>query len=272
MNKINLAILSLIVLMVLAAGAIVSILFLQRKQPQTIPSRATDLSCRVDSAFCSFSSDDTATSFKVEIIDKSTGEKIVSKTTPDKTVYFTSKIGHTYECSVIPINACGQGSAASGQTTCFADTTPIPTPTDTPPTPTPTVPEDSPTPTLTPPPDLTQTPTSSPQATSTPPPQSCAAKSCDNTSNPCASGLICIQANDGSNYCTLPEFQDACRDNPGESTCCTAPTVTQSAEATSLPVSITSTQTSEIPSVGEPIFIKIFGLISIAVIFLGLVL
>src|SRR3989344_7889713 len=86
-------------------------------------------------------------------------------------------------------------------------------------TPEPTLtPTDTQTPTLTPEP--TETAASNP--TATPIPVACGTKSCDNTTNPCRSGLSCVQANDGSNYCTLPEFQDGCKVNPSQSSCCTA--------------------------------------------------
>lgn len=94
---------------------------------------------------------------------------------------------------------------------------------------------DIPTPTVTTPvaptitPMLTNTPaptaTSTPGPTATPPPVSigCGVKACDNTSNPCQSGLICVHADDGSNYCALPEYQTACKTNPSLESCCTAP-------------------------------------------------
>lgn len=96
-------------------------------------------------------------------------------------------------------------------------------PTNTPPpgatkTPTPTR---TPTPTSTPIPTATSTP--GPTATTAPVPVGCGVKACDNTTNPCRSGLTCVQANDGSNYCALPEYQTACRENPSLTSCCTAP-------------------------------------------------
>lgn len=69
-------------------------------------------------------------------------------------------------------------------------------------------------------------PTSTP--TPTPIPLECGIKGCDNSTNPCKSSLTCIQANNGSNYCTMAEFSNACKSNPSVSSCCSeSPTVTQ---------------------------------------------
>lgn len=185
--------------------------------------------------------------------------------------------------------------------------TPTLTPTGTPFTPTPTItptgaitPTDEPTstptktstPTLTP--TLTLTPTRTPTTppgqptntrapTATPIPVACGTKSCDNTVNPCRSGLECVQANDGSNYCSLPEFVDACKENPSQQSCCTAP-----GNATPTEIVLVNTtaapgggsgstggsaaQTTEIPAAGIATFGKIFAVISAAIIVLGLIL
>ncbi|KKP66470.1 MAG: Integrin alpha beta-propellor repeat protein [Candidatus Roizmanbacteria bacterium GW2011_GWA2_35_19] len=93
-----------------------------------------------------------------------------------------------------------------------------PTPTGTP----------GPTATNTPVPSATPTtppgqPTNTPGPTATPIPVLCGTKDCDNTTNPCRSGYNCVQAHDGSNYCTSPDFTEACKANPSYNTCCTAP-------------------------------------------------
>ena len=113
--------------------------------------------------------------------------------------------------------------------------TPTPTPTR---TPTPTLTR-TPTPTWTPTPTITVTPTVIPTGTippsntptvtltasptATPIPVLCGTKGCDNATNPCISGYSCIQANDGSNYCSSPDFVNACKANPTYDSCCTAP-------------------------------------------------
>ena len=120
--------------------------------------------------------------------------------------------------------------------------TPLPTPTVPPnivltPTSPPAITTLTPTPTKTP--TATPTPTSAPSATPTTAPtpttsvptptlvpNTCGTKGCDNTTNPCRSGLICMQASDGSNYCAMPDYQTACSANPSQTTCCTAPTPT----------------------------------------------
>lgn len=96
----------------------------------------------------------------------------------------------------------------------------------------------TPTPTSTPIPTATATPTTLPgQPTNTPAPTStstpgptltlipvlCGTKDCDNATNPCRSGYTCVQANDGSNYCTSPDFANACKSNPSYNSCCIAP-------------------------------------------------
>ncbi|MDO8609058.1 MAG: hypothetical protein Q7R95_00780, partial [bacterium] len=125
----------------------------------------------------------------------------------------------------------------------------IPTPTVTPfniitntPTPTPTgiivltnTPTPTPTPTPTTPPGVTNSPTPIPSNTPiptatpippTPVPVGCGTKGCDNANNPCRSGMSCVQANDGSNYCSLTDFVNACKANPSTSTCCAPPPLT----------------------------------------------
>ncbi len=164
--------------------------------------------------------------------------------------------------------------------------TPTPTRTPTPPpgatnTPTPTrTPTPPPGATNTPTP--TRTPTPPPGATNTPAPlaQSCGVKACDNTTNPCATGLICVQANDGSNYCTFSEFQNTCKSNPTVTSCCTlngnTPTPTEIVlvqnTVTPGPSTTTVAAVTSIPPAGNTTFSKIFGLVSTAIILLGLIL
>lgn len=144
-----------------------------------------------------------------------------------------------------PLTSCGTSEQIKFN--CYTDCScnPEPTATPTPPdvtnTPTPTdVITNTPTPTATPTNTPTATPTSTPTntptpttppgqptntpgPTSTPIPVPCGTKSCDNTTNPCRDNYICVQANDGSNYCTSPDFQTACKANPTYNNCCTAP-------------------------------------------------
>ena len=123
--------------------------------------------------------------------------------------------------------------------------TPVPTATNTPtptrtPTPTPTTPPGQPTNTPAP------TATNAPGPTLTPIPVLCGTKSCDNATNPCRSGYSCVQAKDGSNYCTSPDFADACKANPSYNTCCTAP-----GAPTATPTEIILAKTSISPTVAK---------------------
>lgn len=124
--------------------------------------------------------------------------------------------------------------------------TPIPTNT---PTPTagisPTI-TNTPTPTPTTPPNE---PTYTPAPTATLIPVLCGTKDCDDRTNPCRSGYVCIQANDGSNYCASPDFVDACRANPSYNSCCTAPGA-PTATPTEIVV-VKTTSTPQAPVSGE---------------------
>lgn len=156
---------------------------------------------------------------------------------------------------------------------CICKTTPTPTPTTPVNTPTPTqtptltaTPTQTPTPTITPTgtpgPTATPTPTSTPGPTTTPVPVGCGTKGCDNSFNPCRSGLSCVKANDGANYCSLPEFTAACQQNPSVASCCSPP----GNSPTNTPVAAAPT----IPSVGggaQP-----WLLIPLGIVLLGLFL
>ncbi|MFA6532467.1 MAG: hypothetical protein WCT22_00540 [Patescibacteria group bacterium] len=141
---------------------------------------------------------------------------------------FVSRFGPTACTGVNPTNTPTPTPTIPTTTNTPTPTrTPTPTPTRTP-TPTPTrtpTPTVTPTGTLTPTPTgtLTPTPTNTPGPSATPIPVICGTKDCDNATNPCRTGYNCVQANDGSNYCTSPDFTDACKANPSYNSCCTAP-------------------------------------------------
>lgn len=182
-----------------------------------------------------------------------------------------------FDCS-----GCSSPASSPTLTPTLPVTTPSLTPSPSPaasitpsvsPSPSPTLPlspSPSPNPTKTP----TPTPTLTPGPSATPVPVACGSKSCENTTNPCKAGLICQQANDGSNYCTLPEFKEACKKDPNLTTCCSAqansPTPTEIIVAKA--TATASAKTTEIPPAGIARFGAIFGAISLAVILLGLVL
>ena len=123
-------------------------------------------------------------------------------------------------------SATGTPVPAASNTPALTNTptlTPTPTsaitatPTVTPaksPTPAPTT-AFSPTPTLSPTPI---------PPTTIPGTVSCGEKGCDTNTNPCKSGLVCVLANDGSKYCSVPALQAACVQNSTQASCCTNPT------------------------------------------------
>ncbi len=58
-----------------------------------------------------------------------------------------------------------------------------------------------------------------------PEPAACGFSPCD-TDDDCKDDLVCITADDGDNYCAIEEYEEACADDPNETTCCTEPTPT----------------------------------------------
>ncbi|MEK7634022.1 MAG: hypothetical protein AAB437_04225 [Patescibacteria group bacterium] len=125
-------------------------------------------------------------------------------------------------------------------------------------TPTPTAtPTNTPTPTPTATPTITPTGTPGPTATNTPGPSAtpipvlCGTKDCDNATNPCRSGYSCVQAKDGSNYCTSPDFAEACKANPSYNSCCTAPGA-PTATPTEIVLAKTSPTKAPVPVSGRP--------------------
>lgn len=138
---------------------------------------------------------------------------------------YCSQPEHQTACNANPnTNSC-----------CSAPNTPTPTRPANTPTPTittPTPPASTPTPTpqqcrvvikpqsadTTPTPTaVTPTPTQGP--TPTPGAYSCGYSECTDD-NSCAGDLICIDASDGKSYCSKPENDTACINNPGAESCC----------------------------------------------------
>src|SRR3990167_11039249 len=105
-NKKTLTIISIFSFVVLI-GLIIGLYLL--KIPQPFVNRANQAICPAEGATCSFESDGTATSFKVEVIDQQTGQKILTTNTSEKSVRFTPIVNHKYTCKVTPINSCGEG-------------------------------------------------------------------------------------------------------------------------------------------------------------------
>jgi len=169
-------------------------------------------------------------------------------------------------CGTIQVDTPGQGfKSESMKCGCDTKTTTNETPssTPTPPkstntptpiliislTPTPIIPTNTPVPPTptTPPGQPTNTPvppTNTPIPTATPVPPTpgvyaCGYTPCDNGGRQCSSGLTCVTANNSAQYCSLPQYVDTCKTNPGYTGCCTAPNIAQGPSPTRiiLPVS-----------------------------------
>jgi hypothetical protein len=68
-------------------------------------------------------------------------------------------------------------------------------------------------------------PTPTPTPTPTPESIVCGELGCENNFD-CDTGLICITADNGNNYCGEPDFKSACADNPSQTNCCEEPDTT----------------------------------------------
>jgi hypothetical protein len=58
---------------------------------------------------------------------------------------------------------------------------------------------------------------------------------CDNTTAPCSTGLTCIAANDGKKYCTQTSLENACKETPNKTACCSVPSNTPTPSTTTAP-------------------------------------
>jgi hypothetical protein len=187
---------------------------------------------------------------------------------------------YAYRCSASPQQCPAVSPTNPPEQPTGPTSTPVITNTPTP-TPTGIIPTSSPTPTptiiLTVTPTLTATPTpttppgqptSTPGPTATPIPVPCGTKNCDDKTNPCRLGYVCVQGSDGSNYCSGLDLTEACKANPSFVSCCTAPGVPT---ATSIPTTtIVRTKTASVPSAGVAQW-GVFGIIG-TIILVGLLL
>jgi len=250
MNKKTIIILSSVFIGVLVIGFLTG-LFLLRRKP-TIPGKATGPSCPVNSGTCNWSSDDTATSFNVRIVDQTTGSTILTTTTTEKKVNFTPVAGHSYKCLVTPVNSCGTGPEKTDTATCLVNITetPVLTPTITPTPPEETTPTATPEASLTP--TLTTTPTPTEEASPTP------------TSTP---GLTEIPT-----PTPTPTPTDTVESTPTETPTSTPlPTNTPAQEISSAVTEALAQQSSPtIPQSGTPVQ-WFFVIIPVAIIILGLI-
>lgn len=81
-------------------------------------------------------------------------------------------------------------------------------------------------------------------------PAACGYTQCD-YEHPCTSGLICTTAKNDKSYCAKPENEQACKNNPNDTTCCSGPTPTEIVIAKGGPTNTPPPPT--IPSAGVPI-------------------
>src|SRR3989344_4046659 len=118
-NKKTVLIISLVFITIVLLSYLASTLLLREKP--TLPSKATGTqgpTCpESNSGFCSWSSDESATSFDVKIIDQTTSKTVLEKITDQKKVNFTPIAGLSYKCTVVPGNPCGKGPEESDTVT-----------------------------------------------------------------------------------------------------------------------------------------------------------
>lgn len=170
--------------------------------------------CDLTKANCSWDAYPNATSYRLKIteVDSNTMVKDESVSASTTTDTFPVTANKTYRCEVAAVNQCGTGPYGSDQIICSVQGTILPTPSP------------SPAPSLSPRPS--PSPTVAPSAVPTPQPLTCGALGCAGGTVSCGTGLICVQANNGSSYCALPQYANACQQSPSNAACCSAP-VTQ---------------------------------------------
>lgn len=148
-------------------GAVLLTVWLSQKQQET-RQQAQVTSCPVQFAICKWDSLGGGYTYKVTIVDATTGTIIAQNSIAATQLSFPASSGKTYRCDVSAVNSCGEGPKSSGTGSACPGvvaqapvaSTPTPTPTPTPtltPTPTPATP--TPTPTPVPPTPAPSTPT-----------------------------------------------------------------------------------------------------------------
>lgn len=213
--------------------------------------------CLFDQASCSWSAVDGAVTYTLKVTEVDSGNVVKSESLNASTTRTTFPItnGKTYKCDVTAVNACGaSGGTGTHSLLCKTDGL-FPTNTPAPTTP------------VSPPP-------TSPPAPTTPASLVCGATPCSATAQ-CQSGLVCITANNGSAYCSMPAYQAACKLTPGVSSCCQAPAVlTSTPSATMIPSATptrkpTPTRAPTIPAPGPGDTTLLFGAGAIVTIIVG---
>lgn len=145
--------------------------------------------CNYTQASCSWGAVTDAVKYNLTITEVDSGQvtKTDTVTAPTVTYVFPVTQNKTYKCDVAAVNACGAaGTPGSDSLLCAAQGL-IPSPT-------------------------------------TPPLAASCGTPCTNGTL-CSPGMTCVTANNGSKYCSLPEFQAACQASPSATSCCSAPPV-----------------------------------------------
>lgn len=101
---------------ILLSGLLVGIILVQN--PQILENKAQAPQCSVTTAYCRWDKVSTATLYGYIISDLSGGKDVSRGTVNQNQVSFTIITGHTYRCSVYPINNCGVGQSRKAEQTC----------------------------------------------------------------------------------------------------------------------------------------------------------
>lgn len=104
------------------------------KIPQALPVSAQNLQCSFNQANCSWNAVTGATGYQVTIREVDTNTVVTTQSVASSVtrLVFNVTQNMTYECSVVAINACGQGPAGTTQVLCAVDAGSLPTATPTP--------------------------------------------------------------------------------------------------------------------------------------------
>lgn len=229
-------IVGLIIIVIAAIGASVILI----KQPQDIRSRAqtpacippaapsnvvmeypscpTNASCNFSLASCSWDAVTGATNYTFKATEVDSGTIVKDETLPGSQTKneFTVTANKTYRCEVAAVTNCGTGPNGRDELLCAVQAIVA-----------------SPSPSPSPSPVVSSTPT--PVASVAPAPLSCGSSGCANGSVTCASGLVCVQASNGTSYCAQPQYSTACQTSPDTKNCCTAPVASATPKPSVLP-------------------------------------
>lgn len=153
--------------------------------------------CNFDMAACSWSATTGAVSYSIKVTEIDTGNVIKNERVGGTVTRYAFPVtqNRTYRCEVAAINSCGEsGQTGEASALCAVE-------------------------------GLVASPSPSPSVapTSTPAPQQKDCAFSCTTNADCKSGLICVTTSNGLSYCSMPQYQDACKQSPSANTCCQAP-------------------------------------------------